>query len=46
MKNEKNKFLKFYLNGKRWNGKGYNKKGFLVLEIKNGNGKGKEYFLS
>ena len=32
-----------YLNGKRWNGKGYNKKGIIDFEIKNGNGKGKDY---
>ena len=32
-----------YLNGKRWNVKGYNKKGIIEFEIKNGNGKGKDY---
>jgi len=33
-----------YLNEKRWNGKGYNKDGITEFEIKNGNGKGKEYY--
>ena len=28
-----------YLNGKRWNGKGYNKNECIKFEIKNGNGK-------
>ena len=37
------KFEGEYLNGKRWNGKGYNKNGIIEFEIKNGNGKGKEY---
>ena len=32
-----------YLNGKRWNGKGYNKNGIMDFEIKDGNGKVKEY---
>jgi len=32
-----------YLCGKRWNGKGYNKNGNIEFEIKDGNGKGKEY---
>ena len=32
------------LKGKQWNGKGYNKNGNIILEIKNGNGKGKEYY--
>ena len=32
-----------YLNGKRWNGKVYNKDGIIDFEIKNGNGKVKEY---
>ena len=32
-----------YLNGKRWNGKGYSKNGKMDFEIKDGNGKGKEY---
>jgi len=32
-----------YLNDNKWNGKGYNKNGILDFEIKNGNGKGKEY---
>ena len=33
-----------YLNGKRWNGKEYDKNGIIEFEIKNGNGKGKEYY--
>ena len=32
-----------YFNGKRWDGKGYNKEGKLEFELKYGNGKGKEY---
>jgi antitoxin component YwqK of YwqJK toxin-antitoxin module len=32
------------LNGKRWNGKGYNKNGKLDFEIKDGNGNGKVYY--
>jgi len=36
--NDKIKFEGEYLNGKRWNGKGYN---IIDIEIKNGNGKGK-----
>ena len=38
------KFKGEYLNGKRWNGKGYNKDGIIDFEIKDGNGKGKEYY--
>ena len=33
-----------YLNGNSWNGKGYNKDGIIEFEIKNGNGKVKEYY--
>jgi len=33
-----------YLDGKRWNGKGYNKYHKIKFEIKDGNGKGKEYY--
>ena len=33
-----------YLNDKRWNGKGYDKNRIIDFEIKNGNGKGKEYY--
>jgi antitoxin component YwqK of YwqJK toxin-antitoxin module len=32
-----------YLNGKRWNGKGYDKNRKIIFEIKNGNGKVKEF---
>ena len=32
-----------YLNGKRWNGKGYDKNNKIVYELKNGNGHVKEY---
>ena len=46
---------KFYINGKleyegeylfdkKWNGKGYNENGNIIYELKNGNGKVKEYF--
>ena len=41
-----NKIIKFegeYLNGKRWNGKGYNHEGKEVFEIRNGEGLIKEY---
>ena len=44
---ENNGILKFegeYLNGKRWNGKGYNIKRIIDFEIKEGNGKVKEYY--
>jgi len=33
-----------YLNGKRWNVNEYNKNGIIEFEIKNGNGKVKEYY--
>ena len=33
-----------YLNEKRRNGKGYNIDGIIDIEIKEGNGKGKEYY--
>ena len=33
-----------YLNGKKWNGKGYNKYGVIDFVIKDGNGKIKEYY--
>ena len=32
-----------YLNGNKWNDFGYNKNGIIDFEIKNGNGKLKEY---
>ena len=35
-----------YLNGKRWEGIIYNKKDNLQFQIKNGNGKVKEYSIS
>jgi len=41
--NGKLKFEGEYLNGKRWNGKSYDKNSIIDLEIKKGNGKGKEY---
>ena len=31
-------------NGKKWNGKGYDNKGNIIYEIKNGNGKIKEFY--
>ena len=34
-----------YSSGKRWNGKGYNLSNDIVIELKNGNGKGKELLL-
>ena len=42
--NGKLKFEAEYLNGKRWNGKGYNNEGHLEYELKNGCGKIKEYY--
>ena len=42
--NHKLKFEGEYLNGKKWNGKGYNIDGNLEFELKNGNGKAKEYY--
>ena len=41
--NGKLKYEGEYLNGKRWNGKGYNMKGEVDFKIDEGNGKGKEY---
>jgi len=35
--------LKENIDGKKWNGKGYNEKGKIEFEIKEGNGKVKEY---
>ncbi len=32
-----------YLNGKKWNGKGYNYNSNMIFEIKNGKGEIKEY---
>ena len=37
------KFKGEYLNGKKWNGKGYDRKGNEVYELKNGNGFVREY---
>ena len=37
------KFEGEYLNGKKWNGKGYNKKNEIIFELKNGKGFVKEY---
>ena len=37
------KFEGEYLEGKKWNGKGFNEEGKEVFEIKNGNGKVKDY---
>ena len=42
--NRKLKFEGEYLNGKKWNGKGYNIDGNLEFELKNGNGKVKKYY--
>ena len=41
---EKLRYEGKYLNGKLWNGKGYDNKGNLEYEIKNGKGHIKEYF--
>ena len=38
------KFEGEYLNGNRWNGKGFNIKGNKIFEIINGKGKVKEYY--
>ena len=43
-KKSKLKFEGEYLNGIKWNGKGYNYKGKLEYEIKKGNGIIKEYY--
>ena len=45
---EKNLYGKFefegeYLYNKKWNGKGYDENGNIIYELKNGNGKVKEY---
>ncbi len=32
-----------YLCGRKWNGKGYDENGNIIYELKNGNGKVKEY---
>ena len=33
-----------YLYNKKWNGKGYDENGNIIYELKNGNGKVKEYY--
>ena len=38
------KFEGKYLNGKKWNGKGYDRKGNLIYELKNGDGYVKKYY--
>ena len=38
------KFEGKYLNGKKWNGNGYDINGLFQFEIKNGKGKIKEYY--
>ena len=43
LKENKLKFEGEYLNGKKWIGKGFNNKGEIDFEIKEGNGKGREY---
>jgi len=40
---DKFKFIGEYLNGKEWNGNGYDMKNNITYEIKNGNGNVKEY---
>ena len=40
---EKPKFKGEYKNGKKWNGKGYDEKGNIIYELKNGNGYIKKY---
>ena len=37
---QKLKFEGEYLNGKKWNGKGYDRNGIILYELKNGNGDG------
>ena len=37
------KFKGEYLRGKQWNGKGYGRSGFMLYELKNGNGFVKEF---
>jgi len=41
--NEKLEFEGEYLFNKKWNGKGYDEKGNIIDELKNGNGEVKEY---
>ena len=41
--NERLEFEGEYLFNKKWNGKGYDEKGNIIYELKNGNGKIKEY---
>ena len=42
--NSKLKFDGEYLNGKKWNGKGYDRKGNVIYELKNGDGYVKKYY--
>ena len=41
--NDKLEFEGEYLFNEKWNGKGYDENGNIIYELKNGNGKGKEY---
>ena len=41
--NERLEFEGEYIFNKKWNGKGYDEKGNIIYELKNGNGKVKEY---
>ena len=43
MNKNKIKFKGYYINGIRWNGKGYDENGNISYELKNGDGKVKEY---
>ena len=45
-KNGKLKFEGEYFHNKKWNGKGYDIKGNIAYELKNGNGYVKEYYES
>ena len=41
--NDKIEFEGEYLNGIKWNGKGYDVNGNIIYELNNGSGKAKEY---
>ena len=43
---EKEKNILFYLNGKKWNGKGYDKNCKVIYELKDGKGYIKEFYMS
>ena len=42
--NEKLEYEGEFLFNRKWNGKGYDENGNVIYELKNGNGKVKEYY--